>query len=224
MLIAAATASAQLVGPVVAVTGRILSYTNHKPLSASLVITDLQGNQVNSTRSNSADGYYYLTGLKPGRTYILNIREDGFFHEKYKIKIPNTDLYQEMSRDFLVRPKKKNTRLRLPVPPFERNKAKLRYGAEFLLEDFAQTLKNNPNVVFRILAYPDNDRNEEENLQLATKRARSLKEYFVDEGVEAYRIKIKGYQTTDPNNPPPFDEQAKGKRYIGSSYIVVLDY
>jgi len=155
---------------------------------------------------------------------LLNITKEDYFDEKFKITVANTDKYEEISRDFLIKPKAKGAKIPLPVPPFELNKSKLRYGAEDLLEGIQSTLVNNPDVKFEIICYPDNDKDVKMNQKLTDERCEALKEYLMANGVESLRFKTQGSATTDPLKPPPTAKMAKGKRYIGTSYIVVTDF
>lgn len=215
-------ANTQIIGPVVGVTGTIINSQSKEPLSVEINIYDVNNKFINKVRSNSADGYYYIPSLEPGKTYFIELEKDGFFTEKYKIDVINSSTYEEISRDFLVRPKQENVTLRLPVPPYELHKSKLRYGAAFLLEDITNTLKNNPKVEFKIICYPDNNKDKNDNLDLTEKRAESLKDFFVINGINPERIKTEGSGKIDPENPLPEKKAAKGKRYIGNTYIKII--
>lgn len=217
--------NAQLIKTTVGVTGSVLDQVSKEPTSVNLDVYDISGKKINSTRSNGKDnGYYYIAGLKPGQTYFVTIKEDGYFKERYKIDVPNTDRYLELSRDFLVKPLEKMTMIKIPVPPFELNKSKLRYGAGFLLNDLTSTLINNPDVNFKIVSFPDNKENPAMNEALTTERAESLMDYFVIQGVDPSRITVEGNKDVDTKNPPPTEKAAKGKRYVGPTYIVVTKY
>src|SRR3989339_1026708 len=216
---------AQLIQTVVALTGNVFDGISKAPVTATIKITDENGKRVNQTRSNAIEnGSYYVTSLRPGNTYFVNITKEDYFDEKFKITVANTDKYEEISRDFLIKPKAKGAKIPLPVPPFELNKSKLRYGAEDLLEGIQSTLVNNPDVKFEIICYPDNDKDVKMNQKLTDERCEALKEYLMANGVESLRFKTKGSATTDPLKPPPTAKMAKGKRYIGTSYIVVTDF
>ena len=218
-------AYAQALGPVVSLTGNIFNEVTKQPVTVFLMVLDQDGKRVTATRSNSAEnGYYYITGLKPGKTYTISIKQKDYLNEQFVLSVANTDKYQEISKDFLVKPMEKNAYLKLSVPPFELNKSKLRFGSEFLLEDMAGTLKNNPNVKFDIVCFPDNSKDKKENLELTDERSKALMNYFVSQGIDVSRITTQGNADIDPKNPPPTKTAAKGKRYIGSSYIVVKDF
>ncbi|MDQ1266411.1 MAG: OmpA-like protein, partial [Bacteroidota bacterium] len=137
----------QFVEAVVALTGSVINEVNKEPVSVFLVFYDENGKRVNAARSNAAEnGYYYVTGLKPGKKYTVEIKQKNYLKENISIEIPNTDRYQEISRDFLVKPLEKNVKIRIPVPPFELNKSKLRYGSDYVLNDYVNVLMNNPGV------------------------------------------------------------------------------
>lgn len=223
-ILAGFNAQAQLVKAVVAVTGNVMNSETKEPVSADIHIYDLNHNIVNKTKSNAArDGAYYIPSLQPGAAYFVEILKDGYFKERYRIDVPNSDKYVEISRDFLVRPLREDIKIKLKVPPFELHKSKLRYGADFLLKDIANTLKHNPEVDFKILCYPDNNKNKNENMELTQSRANSLKDYLVINGVDPTRIAVEGKAEVDPANPMPEEKAAKGKRYIGTSYIQVTN-
>lgn len=217
--------SAQLVGPVVSLQGNVFNQVTREPVTVYLWVLDENGERVNATRSNSAEnGYYYLTGLKPGNKYTVLLRSRDYLIEKHEIELAKSNRYQEISKDFLVKPKKKDAWIKVPVPPYELNKSKLRFGHEYILDDMKGALKENPSVKVEIKSYPDNNNNPQENIELTQERAESLKEYFVESGIDESRITISGSQQTDPKNPPPQEKSAKGKRYIGPSYLIVKDF
>ena len=215
-------AESQLLNTVVALTGNVFDAVTKEPVTVFVIVNDEWGNKVTATRSNAFEnGYYYVTGLRPGNKYTIILRKPKYFLEKYDIFIANSDKYEEISRDFLVKPLFEGAKIPFPVPPFELNKSKLRFGSEEILNDLKGTLVNNDHVKVEIQCFPDNDANKQENKTLTTERCKSLLNYLISNSVDGARLTIKPFETTDPDNPPPSKKKAKGKRYIGPSYIVV---
>ncbi len=218
-----ASTFSQLVNPVVSISGTVFNAITKEPLTVYVVAYDQEGKRANAARSNSSEnGYYFLTGLKPGQRYQIVVEQAGFFRESYEIDIPKNIKYTEYSRDFALIPIKSGTLIPLPVPPFEFNKTKLRVGAEEYLENFAKHLAKNKDLKIEIISYPDATANPNDNLKLTEERAKSLVSYFVMQGVEPERLTIKGNANPDPKNPPPTEKRAKGKRYIGPIYFRIL--
>ncbi len=212
----------QWTSAVVAVTGAVIDEVTKKPISVNIVIFDNTGKKINSTKSNASDsGYYFVTGLSSGKNYTFEISSDNYLKEIRTFSIPNTDKYLEISKDFSMMPNFIGAHIPFSVSPFEYNKTKIRFGASSALENFYSTLKNNPNVKFTILSFPDNNENNEHNLELTKQRANALLDYFIINGIEPSRMMIKESAVTDSKLAPPIEKMAKGKKYIGTTYIVI---
>lgn len=220
-VLSTAAASAQFIAPVISVTGSVLNQMDRQPVSVNVLFLDENGTRVGSSRSNSADGYYLVTGLKSGKTYRVRLEGTDFFQTEQTITLPNTSKYAEISRDFIVSPMMSGARLPISVAPFELKKSTLRTGAEEILDDVRELLVMNPNVKVDIQTYPDEMKSRDENTRLTRDRANALKDFLVSKGVAASRINVMPSAELDPLNPPPLRKTAKGKRYIGATYVVV---
>jgi len=205
----------------VALTGNVFNHVTKLPETVKIKVTDQAGERVAITRSTASDnGSYYITGLKPGKTYNVAINKRDFMKEVFVLTVPNTNKYLELSHDFMIKPLEKGVQIKISVPPFEINKSKLRVGSDYFLEEIKDALLENENVNFTIVCFPDKDKNSN-NSKLTKDRASSLKKYFIANGLSASRIKIQGSAKTDPKDPPPTKRASKGKRYIGTSYIQI---
>lgn len=222
LLLFGSSADAQL-KTVVSWTGSVFNANTKDPIRISYQLQDNTGKIIRRGKTNaSQNGYYFITGLKPGETYKLVFEgDDNYFTAEFPINIPNTEQYQEYSKDYQIVPKYKGAEIAQKVPVFEPNKTKLRGGADFFLEDFWKTLQENPNINFKIIAYADNDGDEVVNEAICKARCKALNDYFVGKGIAQGRIQTEPKNTTDPKNPPPKEKRAKGKRYIGSIYYVI---
>ena len=207
---------------VVSLKGRVTDEVSNMPIDILMECFDESGKICDKKKVKASNkGEYFLAGLHPGKTYTVRFTDFKYFSQEFEIKIPNTDKYAEFSRDFTVKPKQKGAKIRLKVPPFELNKTKLRAGSNFFLKDNISLLMRNRRVNFEIQCYPDNDLDATKNQEMTNQRCESLRDFFVALGIGADRITIKGSASTDPDNPPPTEKRAKGKRYIGSTYIVI---
>lgn len=206
---------------VVSLTGAVKNYLTNEPLGIEIRVFNMEGKQISISKSNSKDGYYFITGLKPDSVYFIKFMDFSYLADSHEFQVPNTRKYQEYSRDFLVKPKKAGLKFPLKVIPFDIGKSKLRVGADYYLNEIANLMKHNRRVEFVIKAFPDNDNSQSDNSTLSQNRAEALKEYFVKMGVNPEKIIIESQSSTDKDNPPPpiTTKQAKGKRYIGPIYL-----
>jgi len=209
----------------VALTGNVFNEVTKQGETCVLKAMDLEGNRAGVARSNaSQNGAYFIPGLTPGKSYNITVKKKGFMKEIHKITVPKTNRYIELSQDFLVKPLENGIKIPLAVPPFELNKSKLRFGSELFLENMKNALNTNKKVKIKIQCFPDSDDNLKTNAKLTSERASTLKAFFTKNGIDASRIEVASSKKTDPDNPPPTKRQAKGKRYIGSSYFVITSF
>jgi outer membrane protein OmpA-like peptidoglycan-associated protein len=209
-------ANAQFTQTVVSITGLVSDSEANKELSGWVILKNPDGKILTKARAN---GKYFITGLKPGEQYILEVQIQGYFQYNFDLNVPNTDKYQEISRDFAMKPMVEGAKIRFSVIPFDIKNTKLRDGAGVYLDEYVKILRANPRAEFAIEVYPENQSNSN-NLEFTKKRAEELKNYFVQNKIKT-EIEIKPNQEIDVNNPPPSGKQAKGKRYKGSIYLVV---
>lgn len=213
---------AQSTKVIVSRTGKVMDEKTFQPIGIKFKVYDSDGKLFTKGQSNSLDGYYFVTGLAPGQSYTLVFDDFGYFQQEYPFEIPKTQNYKEFTGDFLVKPKKVGISLPFIVPPYEINKSEVRQGADYLLKNMLMTLKFNRKMKFKIRCFPDNDKDPEANFVFTKKRADSMKAFFVNNGVEENRIvELIAEKYTDPDNKPPMHSRPKGKRYIGTTYIIV---
>jgi len=81
---------------------------------------------------------------------------------------------------------------------FESGRAALRPGAKETLTELVSILENNPDIRVRLEGYTDNVGNESSNEMLSQKRAESVQDYLVSEGIDASRIKTIGMGESNP--------------------------
>lgn len=213
-----------LINATVALTGNVFNQVTKLPETAVIKVLDLDGRRVGAARSNGAqNGAYYVPGLKPGQTYMVEITKRDFMTEKYKVNVPNTGKYLEISQDFLIKPLSVGVKIPIAVTPFELRKSKLRFGSELYLDDWIDVFKDNPTVTFKVVSYPDEKGKTTDNQTITDERSKAIKEYFVGKGISAGRFTTSGNGSVDPNNPPPTEKAAKGKRYVGPCYIEIVN-
>lgn len=218
------TAHSQFTQAVVSIGGRVNCVIDRKPLSVNIEVFDQNGQRINKIKSNASDGSYFITGLKSGNTYEIRFSDFDYMKYSYTIQIPPTDKYLEYSKDFLIIPKKAQTKVQIPLKLFETRKSNLKVGVDQFLIDYINLLKSNPTVKISIISYPDDNSNTPENLSLTQQRSNSIKDFLIANGIDGSRVQTQGSQAIDPNNPPPSGKASKGKRYIGSSYLIIESF
>jgi outer membrane protein OmpA-like peptidoglycan-associated protein len=67
-----------------------------------------------------------------------------------------------------------------------------------ILDNVAQTLKQNPHLSFEIAGHTDSTGNYQANVNLSAKRANSVRQYLMDQGVAGNRLTARGYGPDKP--------------------------
>lgn len=87
------------------------------------------------------------------------------------------------------------------------------------LEMLYQFMKNKPNVSILVEGHTDNKGSDAYNYQLSLKRAESVRQYLVSRGIEASRIKTRGYGRRKPIAP---NDSEIGRRLNRRTEIVII--
>ena len=208
------------IGTVVTLSGYILNGNTLAAVESNYSLYDVNGKKIGqSSRSNAIDGYLQ-TGLKPGESYTIKIEDPRYFKQEFKVDVPKTSKYVEISKDFIVRPLESGRSITLQPGPFDVKKTTVKVGIENDINDMARMLIMNPSVSVDVLCYPDED-GEGASSRVSMERGSALKAAFVRAGVSGERINVRSATTVDPINPPPLRKGAKGKRYVGPVYLVI---
>lgn len=81
---------------------------------------------------------------------------------------------------------------------FNTDKATLREKSYDALDDLLAAMKSNPDMKVEIAGHTDDRASEEYNKDLSQRRAETVKQYLVENGIEPDRIKPKGYGESQP--------------------------
>lgn len=81
---------------------------------------------------------------------------------------------------------------------FAFNDASLTSEARTYFDDFVGLMQLNPTLHLRVVGYTDNVGKERTNRRVSVARAQAVKDYLVEQGVDANRIEIDGIGSTEP--------------------------
>lgn len=110
--------------------------------------------------------------------------------------------------------------IRLPDVRFETNSDRLRPGAERTLNDAADTLIRNPNLLTEVAGYTDSQGDANYNRGLSERRAKTVRDYLINRGVNANKLTWRGY---GENNPIADNETAEGREQNRRVVLRILE-
>jgi hypothetical protein len=194
----------------------------HGPIVVNYELIDENNKVVSVGRSDMAnEGRFEIKELKKSTQYQFIIKDTAFLRKVLELRIPDDFNYDFLSKDITVVPKADGVAYFCTVSPFEFRKSRIRKGIQTFLEDIVGMMKLNEDVLFEINSYPDDDSDEQKNLELTFNRCNELRDFLIEMGVSAEKLLTSPHHKTDEKNPPYDYKAAKGKRYVGSTYIVL---
>ena len=90
---------------VISITGTVTNFVTKKPTSVLISLYDNHNKKIGSSVSNSKTGYYFITGLRSKKHYIIRIKSIDYITEEYDMIKPIVDEYMTVTKDFEVMPK-----------------------------------------------------------------------------------------------------------------------
>ena len=110
--------------------------------------------------------------------------------------------------------------IQLPDVRFETNSDRLRPGAESTLNDAAATLIRNPGLLTEVAGYTDSRGDANYNRGLSERRAKTVRDYLIDRGVDANQLTWRGY---GESNPIADNETAEGREINRRVVLIILE-
>lgn len=175
--------------------------------NVTLRLTNLCDNTITTYRSNIGGDYeiclpigcdYVLEGNKPGyesgATRVTTVRLRGS-------RSLNADLSIHPTSDAILRePIREGTIIVLENIYYDFNKSAIRKGAAQDLDALSQLMNLYPSMQIELGAHTDSRGTDDYNLDLSLRRAQSAKEFLIQRGVAANRIRTVGYGETRLRN------------------------
>jgi len=167
------------------------------PLDASIKIINKKRNfHLIPDNTDGQIGLYEIS-LREGEQYDVEVRgPQGYSFKHQEIDL---DFDRELRRlNMRLQPLKKKVPIRLNNINFESNSADLIESSYEELNRVVQLIKDNTDIKAEIMAHTDDVGSDRYNDVLAEKRARSVVNYMILNGIESHRLISKGYGESMP--------------------------
>jgi outer membrane protein OmpA-like peptidoglycan-associated protein len=143
--------------------------------------------------------------------FAANALGYAFFSRAFK---PDTaDVFKDRLKKVPLAILKKDAVVQLQDITFETGKAELKPESNEELDRLVSLLEGNQTIKVEISAHTDDVGNDDSNLKLSEKRAKTVVDYLTTKGIKVDRMTAKGYGETQPLVPNDTDEnKAKNRR------------
>jgi len=184
--------------PVSYLKGKVSDKETGKLLKADYELINLSTNRITLRNSTDDDGSF-LVCLPSGFNYGINVTRPGylFYSDNFMLEGQHTAA-EPFIKKINLSPAKVGEKMLLTNVFYEVDSWELKKESLAELDNLADLLQSNKNLVVEIGGYTDSTGTDEYNLTLSEKRANSVVTYLVGRGIQSSRLKPKGYGNTSP--------------------------
>ena len=166
---------------------------------AQIDLRNLKTNQKQAVTVDSVTGEYFaMVNAKEGNEYLLTVNQEGYAFSGSYINLDQADEDGLVKEEMNLSTIDVGRAYELRNINFESNSAQLTPGARAVVEAFASFLMENPKLKVTIEGHTDNVGAAEANLKLSQERAEAVVYYLKSLGIEANRMKAKGFGESRP--------------------------
>lgn len=198
---------------VLAVKGRLINKANNSGVQGKVQMhsaekTTYKGFAV----SNSQTGDFNMKMADEG-TYEITAEAEGFISYNEKITLKEENPGEGIVLNIEMEPLSKGHKFALKDLFFVRSEAEMLPGSEPELERLVGIMKQNPKIHIELGGHTDNEGYRSANIRLSQQRADAVRNYLIEKGVDARRIRSVGYGPNHPVAPNDTeDNKAKNRR------------
>jgi OmpA-OmpF porin, OOP family len=194
--------------------GTVYDADTKQKLGAKVELIDLKtGKIIQSLKSDSVNGDYLMV-LTEGSEYALYVSSPGYLFRSTFFDYKDPANFNPLSLDVYLDPIKAGKSVVLNNIFFATGSYTLEDKSKTELDKIVNFLKLNPKVIIEFGGHTDDVGSDKDNLDLSLKRAKSVYDYIVSNGIPAARLKYKGYGETKPVTPNDTDEHRQLNRRI----------
>ena len=186
--------------PVITVRGKLINSKDNSPVAAKIVYERLSdGKEVGMIESDPKTGAYEIL-LPAGEVYGITAESEGYVPESQ-----NIDLKDFEGKEFVVSgknlflvPIEKEAVVSLNNVFFDLNKASLKKASFAELNRIRDILTKRTSMAIEIAGHTDATGEEAYNLSLSERRAKTVYNYLIKEGVSAAKLTVKYFGESKP--------------------------
>lgn len=200
--------------PVSYIKGKVVDEDSGAPICAKVELTDLENSKSVIRGESCWEKGEFLMCLPLGKEYAFNISKEGylFYSDNFQLKEK-----KEIIDPYILEIKMKKIKVGGAVVLrnvfFNTASFDLLPESKVELQKLIEFLNLNKTVFIEIEGHTDNVGSAEMNQKLSESRAKEVYKYLINKGIDASRMKYKGYGLTQPvsSNDTP-DGRALNRR------------
>jgi outer membrane protein OmpA-like peptidoglycan-associated protein len=184
--------------PVSYMKGKVFDKVTGKLLKADYELINLSTGKIIVKNATDETGNF-LVCLPSGYNYGINVSKPGylFYSDNFMLEGIHT-ASKPFIKKIILNPAVVGEKMQLSNVFYETDSWQLKNESMTELDNLANLLSENKNLIMEIGGYTDSTGTAQHNLTLSEKRALSVVNYLIKKGINSERLKFKGYGTTSP--------------------------
>jgi outer membrane protein OmpA-like peptidoglycan-associated protein/tetratricopeptide (TPR) repeat protein len=175
---------------------QVMNEKTGEPLANSKVaVVDAKKVVLATTQTNEKGTTSYRVPCD--KDYSLQISKDGYLSDVYQIAKSTQKSITTTAKLKPIEPIITETEVILQPIYFEYNKSNITQEGAVELDKLVTVLNDNPKLVILAKSHTDNRGNDQYNLNLSDRRAKSTVQYIISKGIDQARISGKGFGETE---------------------------
>ncbi len=170
---------------------------NLEPIRAKVQLKNMRTKAITEIPVDTNTGKYVAAILFKDNQ-VLTVKNDGYIFSSRLLSTEDTTLNEPKKLDIVMKEIKVGESYKIDDINFITNSAELSADAKKIIDEFASFLSENPSIEIEIQGHTDNVGNDQTNMDLSDKRARSVYLHLIEKGIASSRLSSKGYGETQP--------------------------
>lgn len=197
----------------ITVKGRIINSATGDIIPAKLFFGPAKAKEYKSFYA-SADGTFRMN-VKKGEDIKFVAQKDGFFSHPRRLKFEKNFFYfKDYEFDLILDPMELNAQISLDPVYFERSKANILRKSFAAVDALSDLLAEYPDMEIIVEGHTDNNGKAADLQRLSEDRARAVKEYLTQDGIDPGRIEVKGFGGSRPVTGNDSEESRSRNRRV----------
>lgn len=154
------------------------------------------GSDGSNQKQVARDDGSFAFPLQRGINYVMLAGAKGYLNAKQEFRSDDAEEDAEYGVDFILASITKPVVVENIFYDFDR--ASLRPESKAALDELAQVLRDNPNVTIEMASHTDRWGSDQYNIDLSSRRAKSVIDYLISVGIAPDRLQSQGYGESRP--------------------------
>lgn len=205
----------------IALKGKVIDANSAQPLKARITLTNNEKNEVLAVINSNAETGDFELFIPHGGNFGVSTEKEGYLFNSINFNLPASYELQELETAIIMVKAEKGSKVVLKNIFFDTGKSDLKQESLTELENIRELLDKNPNLKVQINGHTDNVGEATYNKSLSQRRARSVVDYLIKNGIDANRLAAVGYGEERPlvSN----DDESDGREINRRTEIEIIE-